>query len=373
MFKSYRISRCAEPFPEESAPIPHAGLLLQKRGNHPETGKHSSVTIHRQRLRTSPGHALARVPRSWMFLMAILIRAEIAHGVVTLSGGTNNLAPANQPYFNNIGVTGAGSSVYLGNRWVMTAGHVAGSLPASASFGGTSYSTVPGSYQRLTNNGQAGLSSLTDIALFRLVSDPNLPWLDIAPSTPNPGDNVMMIGNGRTQSSSPSYWIQTVNPGTSDDVWTEVTSSDPYNAAGFKTSSTKEIRWALNRIESTNTNVDTSGNNTRSVISFTTLFGGASTFTEEGQAVAGDSGGAVFTYLGSNNWTLSGMMHAVASYENQPDDTALLGQQTIAADLSFYRSQIVAISGIPEATPSSLFLIAMGGILLRRKRHPLSF
>mgnify|MGYP000046403058 CR=1 FL=1 len=74
----------------------------------------------------------------WVFL----VLGPTADAVVVASGGVNNTAPAGQPYFANVGPGG----IYLGDGWVLTAAHVAGSLPATASFGGLSYATEPGSF-----------------------------------------------------------------------------------------------------------------------------------------------------------------------------------------------------------------------------------
>ena len=179
----------------------------------------------------------------------------------------------------------------------------------------------------------------------------------------------MMIGNGRIQESSLSYWNVTVNAGPNNDVWNEVTPPASYTHQGFKTTDPQQVRWGVNRIENTNQNVDTSGSSSRTVVSYSTLFGGVSTFTEEGQGVLGDSGGAVFSWDGVSTWTLSGMMHAIGGYDNQPAYTALAGQLTFAADLSFYRSQILTITQIPEPSTSAATMIGLCALLARRKRH----
>jgi hypothetical protein len=302
-------------------------------------------------------------------LVACLTSGSVS-AVVVFSGGPNNTASVDQPYFANVGSLNGASAIYLGNRWVMTAQHVAGtSLPSSVNFGGTNYTTLSGSYHQLTNNAQSGLSSLTDIVLFRLSSDPLLPTLSLASSAPTVGTAVMMIGNGRIQNASPTYWNVTVNPGSNNDVWTVVTSTDSYNRVGFQTIASNEVRWGVNQIESTGLNVDTSGSSTRSVVSYSTLFGGSVPFTHEAQAVVGDSGGAVFSWDGVSSWHLSGMMHAVNGYELQPSNTAVVGQSTFAADLSFYNGQIVSLTGIPEPSVSMAALLGSCALLVRRPRR----
>ncbi|MEI6037455.1 MAG: hypothetical protein WCQ91_05985, partial [Planctomycetota bacterium] len=72
----------------------------------------------------------------------------------------------------------------------------------------------------------------------------------------------------------------------------------------------------------------------------------------------GDSGGAVFVKNGSA-WELAGIMLAVDQYSGQPSNTAVFGNQTYSADLSFYNGQIVQV--VPE--PGGLAL-AIAGFLM---------
>ena len=297
------------------------------------------------------------------------LTAHTANAVVVLSGGPNNTAPSGQPYFGNVGSLNGASAIYLGNRWVMTASHVASTLPASVNFHSTNYTTVGGTHHTLTNNGEVGLSTNTDIVLFQLSSDPGLPWLNIASAAPTASTTVMMIGNSRIQESSLSYWNVTVNTGPNNDVWNEVTSSNTYNRTGFETTSSQQIRWGVNLIDTTNLLIDTSGPaSNRDEASYSTLFGGSSTFPHEAQAILGDSGGAVFSLDAGSNWILSGMMHAVNGYETQPANTAIAGQSTFAADLSFYRNQILTITQIPEPSATAAALLGFSALLTRRSR-----
>jgi hypothetical protein len=66
-----------------------------------------------------------------------------------------------------------------------------------------------------------------------------------------------------------------------------------------------------------------------------------------------DSGGAVFAQNGSQ-WELTGVISSVAGFSGQPSaqTTAVFGNATFMADLSFYRPQIVAV--IPEPDTSAL-------------------
>jgi hypothetical protein len=306
----------------------------------------------------------ASMKRPLLSALGVLAMIQASHGVVVISGDTNNTAPGGQPYFDNVGSIGGASGIYLGNRWVVTAAHVAGSLPASATFGGTTYATEAGTFHRINNPTGSGLSTLTDIVLFRLGTDPGLPSLSIASGTPTVGDAVTMIGDGRVQEASPTYWQVTSVTGPNNDVWAELAYPDPnINAAGFKTTATREVRWGKNNIDSVNETISYGAGDVRAFI--TTFNNGA--LPQEAQAVSGDSGGAVLFQVGSD-WVLTGMMVAVGTFDNQPSGaaSAVLGDITASADLTYYRDQILQI--IPEPSIPSLFLIGSIGLISLRRR-----
>ena len=64
-----------------------------------------------------------------------------ASAVVIHADTNQQLAPENMPYFGNVVRIAGSSGVYLGNRWVLTANHVAPALPTSVLVGGNSRST----------------------------------------------------------------------------------------------------------------------------------------------------------------------------------------------------------------------------------------
>jgi hypothetical protein len=296
-------------------------------------------------------------------LIALATFVSQAKAVVVISGATNNTAPSGQPYFGNVGSYNNASVIYLSNQWVMTARHVAAALPSSVTFGGTNYATQSGTWQRLNNTGLgAGLTIDTDIVLFRLTSAPSLPSLSIASSAPTVGQDVMMIGNGRIQQSSLTYWDVTVVAGLGNDVWTEVTPPTPYDLAGYKTTGTHQVRWGVNEVDVTATTLNAGHGD---VLSFSTLYNNV--FTHEAQAVVGDSGGATLSYDGAN-WNLLGMMHAINAYDNQPS-SAIDGQSTFHANLSLYAPQINSIiATVPEVSTILYSLSAFGLLVLRRSR-----
>jgi hypothetical protein len=102
-----------------------------------------------------------------------------------------------------------------------------------------------------------------------------------------------------------------------------------------------------------------------------TTFTYSGVYSSESQAAYGDSGGGVFHKNGSS-WELSGMILTVAGYSGQPDPgaNAVYGNVTYAADLSFYRPQIMAI--VPEPQAIVLAVTAVGGLLIARslRRRP---
>jgi hypothetical protein len=298
----------------------------------------------------------------------LLLATLPTFGVVVATGIPNTSAPVGMPYFHNVGTltnaagTSSASAVYLGNRWVLSANHVSPSLPGAGkvNFAGIAYDSTPGSWQRLANPTGMGLSVSTDLVLFQLASDPGLPALSIRSAAPSVAESVIMIGNGRIQSSSLTGWDVTVVAGPANDVWTEVSPASSGDLQGFKVSPSQQISWGANEVQSVGLtiNLGTHGD----ILALSTRFDqGPGSFVQEGQAINGDSGGAVFTQT-AGGWSLIGMMNAVNSYENQPYNTSIFGQSTFAADLSVYLGQIVTVTGIPE--PSSLWFLAGATILM---------
>lgn len=291
-----------------------------------------------------------------------LLFASPAGAVVVISGAANTTAPSGQPYFSNVGRVGGATGIYIGGGWVVTAAHVAPSLPASATFGGVAYTTAAGSYHRLGNPAGSGLSALTDLAMFRLATSPSLPTVPIATAIPAVGTDVMMIGAGRLQSATPAYWQVTPVAGPNNDIWTQVTPpGQSYNAAGFYAAGAYTLRWGENEVDANGLTVAYGYGDVRG---YTTVFD-IGVMTHEAQAINGDSGGGVFHQV-AGAWQLSGMMVTIATYENQPAYTAVIGNETYMLDLTYYRNGILAV--IPE--PSAPILAAGGLCLLFRRRRP---
>jgi hypothetical protein len=222
---------------------------------------------------------------------------------------------------------------------------------------------------------------------------PALPSLQIATSSLGVNAQVEMVGNGQSLNVNgggapvQDYWNVTGSP--MSPTWTQVSATlatpQPGNASGYETISSNAIRYGDNNVSTVTGASPINDGSPWTVDVFTTQFNnsyyypGGTVQTDEAQATTGDSGGAVFSLVGSQ-WVLSGIMVAADSFANQPSNvspsvpsgtgTAVFGNSTYIADLSVYRSQILAV--VPE--PSSLVLAALGGVALviaavrRRKR-----
>lgn len=292
---------------------------------------------------------------------AILIFPFTASAVHVAGNAPNNTPPPDDPGFANIGTLNGASAVYLGGGWVMTAAHVGMS---AVTFDSVAYAPVPGSSVRLNNQGTPGMTPETDILLFQLTSSPPLPDLSIRASPPIAGDGVVMIGNGVNQDAARSSWNVVQGPDDNDDVWT----SSPGGAVEtFGSPGGQTIRWGTNNVENF-ADIDDSFGTVRSLV--TVFNDDLLNRPDEAQAVLGDSGGGMFLKNGST-WELAGMIFATGTLENYDNipggvTTSILDSSvTFAADLSFYRAQILAV--IPEPGTAALTGLGLLGLLRRRR------
>ena len=272
--------------------------------------------------------------------------------IQTASGTGNTTAPPDDPGFANVGYTtsGYGTGVYLGGGWVLTAGHVAGDGIVLAS--GT-YLQASGSNTSFTlTNDTPGKTTYTDLYMFKLATEPaGLPTIPIVSSLPTVGTPVTMIGGGRDRGAFTEWLVdESATPWT----WTVTGSGGDY--AGYGTLDTRAIRWGTNTISAGDFWVN-EGNDVKSLATrFDALPG-----STEAQAVLNDSGGAVFAKV-DGQWQLAGIIYSVEGLSGQPNPifTAVFGDETLIADLSFYRPQIVA--AVPEPPTGPLAAGAAGWI-----------
>jgi hypothetical protein len=274
--------------------------------------------------------------------------------ILSADGAGNTTAPPDDPGWATVGVRGGGNGVYLGDRWVLTVAHVgAGDIVLA----GTTYAAELGSAVQLTNAGAPGRTASTDLMLYRLATEPvGLAPVTIAATSPGVGTAVTMIGSGRARGAFTEW---TVDDSVTPWVWTEVSSGG--DAAGYQTTSTRQMRWGTNTIAANDLWFRASDlNPPLDVKSVATLFE-AEFGTSEAQAVNNDSGGAVFAKNGGA-WELAGMIFDVSGYSGQPSPafTAVIGNTTYSVDLSYYRPQIMAI--VPE--PAGWVLATVAAVAL---------
>lgn len=249
---------------------------------------------------------------------ALAILAVAPAQAVILGTGTgteNTTAPPDDPGWANIGVPGALAVTYLGGGWVISARHVG---LFDLNFGGTIIEPLP--HTRTFFETSPGVPA--DLHVYRILSDPGLPDIDIATSTPPDGSEVLMIGRGRNRGAATSWG------GYNGWLW----------GAGLV------MRWGNNRITTSGQNIPDSVNpwSTVSIVTTFDLSGGTAF---EAQGAVGDSGGPVF-YKNGANWELVGVMYAINEHPGQPPQRALDQNETFIAEVAHYSADILtAVAG----------------------------
>ena len=303
--------------------------------------------------------------------------------------------PADNPGWNNYST--AGNYVYLGDGWVLSARHVGYSqngmtfqTPSGPQtfhiISGSYYQDYgfswPGSHQYAVSNptsiqretGQnLTLSPYTDLQLFRINGDPGLPSLNIATQTlPNTftagtAPQLLAIANGKGRATAETHWDVT---GSSPNLtWTVTTGTGDHQ--GYLNNGIDAKRWGTNRASdpANSSNLFSGivsntagvlplttgvGDIARDIISLITVYdksGQTGTTSQEFQAINGDSGGAAFYKRGSE-WELAGIINAQITYEVQPFATAMYGNATTMAALSYYNQNYTnSIRNIIETHP----------------------
>lgn len=238
----------------------------------------------------------------------------------------NTTPPPDDPGFANVGNAGGLTAVYLGGGWVLTAAHVA---LGPVVFEGTSYPPLPSSKALLT--AEAGATLPPDLAVWRLNPPwPKLPTLPIQEDPLSMGDPIVMIGNGASRTGT-----STCN-----------------TLPAYTWGGTHSVRWGTNHVEGFELVAIPQPTPTRETQSIASYFdcdcdgtGGT-----EAMAANGDSGGGVF-FKDGGTWRLAGIMFAVQRCANgvatRGNGALQLGDATFSADLSVYRSQILALTPRP--------------------------
>jgi hypothetical protein len=271
-------------------------------------------------------HAPVARARTILALCALLgaLAAPAAALVHMGDPAGNTTPPVDDPGFANLGALSNGlGAIYLGNGWVLTAGHAGG---GAVTFGGVTYPYVNGSWTVMMH--APGVQA--DLAMQRITGNPPLDPLVIAWDDPLPGETVVMIGRGWVRQPSQTCW---------DSGWAEVPCSPgPVAYRGFKQwiGQPRVARWGQNDVLDTGIVVPIGGSTTQA---FEVEFEDPGVATEA-QAVHGDSGGAVFVKRGSQ-WQLVGVMFTISLYMGQPPSTVVFGDRTYSVDLTHYRNQIL--------------------------------
>lgn len=248
-------------------------------------------------------------------------------------GSGNTTPPQDDPGFANVGYRGSASAIYLGNGWVLTATHVGA---GSTIFNGVTYNAVAGTSVQLVNPPGVTYTPNSDLTLFKIDGLPALPSLNIERTAPAVGWSVVMIGDGHNRQTSQSYWTSNWTP-----------SSTPAYYTGYAWASSQSMRWGTNTISSIALPVGVGSN---SDYAFATTFTGATQYDAQGST--GDSGGGVFHKDAAGAWSLTGLMFSTNQFASQPANTSVYGNVTFIADLSAYRNQIVALTGIATVPPT---------------------
>lgn len=219
-----------------------------------------------------------------------------------------------------VGTVNGASGVYLGNGWVLTAGHVgAGDFTLQ----GETYDAVPGSAQGFSNS-----TGTADLTLFQLAQSPALPPLTLETTTPvrlshsHQGNQVAMIGYG----------------------------------GGYGET------WGLNTVTAVNQDTEVEGYS-YDTVDFETAYGtttdGSYSATNNAFLVGGDSGGGDFIYDSSTgSWVLAGINEAVDTTNNN----------SYMVQLSAYASQIDPIVDVPEPRQYVLIGLALALLMVVRPR-----
>ncbi len=247
-------------------------------------------------------------------LVLIALAASLAlpaHGLVVAGSPQERYTriPALDPGWAHVGSLSGPSAIYLGNGWVLTAWHVG---IGEVDFGGVTYPPVEGSRVQLESFGRP--AEKADLALFRIDPAPDLPVLRLRERSPSVGTRLILIGHGRGRG-EPLTWR---------------------GHLGYRWSAEHRKRWGTNSVQSLPFDIGRANTLTRC---FIVAFDRSGT-RHEAQAAVGDSGGAAFA-RGRDGWELAGVLFSIGFYPSQVAATALFGNVTSVADVSYYREQIL--------------------------------
>ena len=257
-----------------------------------------------------------------LLLLALGAAAPAARGLVFASPATEpqTEAPPDFPYWENVTQRRyEGPTVlYLGGGYALTARHVG---MGEISLAGVMYKPVTGSKRSLLNES----GSAADAMIFELDRDAgmaDLPFLPIAREPVRPGEEILVVGFGRGREKVIEFEL------------------DGRTQFGFTWTRKGGKRWGTNRIESPSEIINQSSYSTRAMTFRFDAPLSARATPHEAHAAVGDSGGGVFVFR-NEQWELAGMMVSVAGDARMPGSSTLYGDVTYAADLTYYRDEIL--------------------------------
>jgi len=295
---------------------------------------------------------------SLIFLFLASLSATPVRAIET-SGGYNTTPPtsSNIPNWNigwgNANVTGWNyggivdgkstgneeycSGVYLGNGWVLTAGHVGW---GNFTLNGILYTPIPDSAQTFTDsNGTA------DLCLFAIASPPSLPSLIISSGAPVAFASKQILGSTAALLGIGGASVATDAPSWGIDTVTEIDEPLPVTAT---------INGASYTFNSHDFFTD-NGTVTRGSHPYNW------SIINNSMVVNGDSGGGDFIYNSTTQkWELAGINEATGSWTGANGDP-YYGNGSFSAfvQLSYYASQITpiietayVIPAVPTDTPT---------------------
>jgi hypothetical protein len=296
---------------------------------------------------------------------AALLAAPAASGVIVAGGdGTQNTtAPAGLSNWLNVGYLPAGndtggSGVYIGNGWVLTAGHVQGGnstslpfvLPALDNGQNANFLSQPGVWSAL----HLPSGALSDLTVFKLNDDSRLASLPVVRfgTTPQVGTGITAVGAGWNRLPGPHRWQLDLPSDPVNAKWTDVTglprtaqaSGYLYDPSHF----TK--RWGTNATVALTGGAPTEDVQSGQTVTrmFATVFD--TTPTSEMQLVNGDSGGGVFVNnrLVGINLLKADFSHGDPNPDGlgQPANTAVFGNASYYGDVFTYVDQIASITQV---------------------------
>lgn len=231
--------------------------------------------------------------------------------------------------WNYVGQIGSASGVYLGNGWVLGAGHVGA---GDFTLAGTTYSYVAGSAVSITSG-----SDTADLTLFRISSSPSLPTLTLSLTDPvaftqtQAGSQVVMLGYGGGQGET----------------------------------------WGYNTVTQTNVSVTPGGfgyvsNDFLTVTG--TYHSGSASVDNPSTVVVGDSGGGDFIFNSTTGlWELAGINEVTGTGTFGPQNQNVPFSGMVQLDT--YASQINSIIAAPEPGIWALFGLGVVMIWGYSRRH----